>query len=405
MSEQQLIDKARRYLERLCTVKPNRRSGSPGNRQATEFFASVIETFGYEVDTTPFPCMDFIRGESRLTSGSREFEVHISPYSLPCEVHSRVVVVSTVGELERSECADRILLLKGEICTEQLMPKNFVFYNPDAHQRIYALLEGKHPAAVVTATARNPEGVGALYPFPLIVDGDFSIPTAYCTDHVGEAIAAEKDAVFRLRMEAQRIPSTAANVIATKNPKGQRKITQTAHIDAYEDTPGASDNASGTVVLMLLAELLAGYDGPLAIEIAALNGEDHYSAAGQMDYLARYQKDLDRTVLAVNIDDVGFVEGRTAYSSINCADALRSEAYRVFSDFEGLVEGEPWYNGDHMIFVQKGIPALAFTAEHMPELMKTVTHTERDTPDLIDCAKLVELARALEALIRTSRLV
>jgi len=177
---------------------------------------------------------------------------------------------------------------------------------------------------------------------------------------VGEAIAAEKDAVFRLRMDARRIPSTAANVIAAKNPEGRQQIVLTAHIDAYEDTPGASDNASGTVVLMLLAELLAGYDGPLAVEIAALNGEDHYSAAGQMDYLARYQNELDRTVLAVNIDDVGFVEGRTAYSSINCADALTREADRIFAGFEGLVEGEPWYNGDHMIFVQNGLPTPGF---------------------------------------------
>jgi aminopeptidase YwaD len=52
-----------------------------------------------------------------------------------------------------------------------------------------------------------------------------------------------------------------------------------------------------------------------------------------------------------------------------------------------------------MIFVQKDIPAIAFTAEHMPELMKTVTHTQLDTPDLIDCARLVELAQALEDFI------
>jgi len=50
--------------------------------------------------------------------------------------------------------------------------------------------------------------------------------------------------------------------------------------------------------------------------------------------------------------------------------------------------------------VQQGIPALAFTAELMPELMRTVTHTRRDTPELVDPARLVELARALEALIR-----
>jgi aminopeptidase YwaD len=156
---------------------------------------------------------------------------------------------------------------------------------------------------------------------------------------------------------------------------------------------------------MLTAELLASYSEPLAIEIVALNGEDHYSAAGQMDYLRCHQDDLERAVLAVNIDDVGYVKGATAYSTIDCPDTLQRIAIEVFSDFEGLIEGEPWYSGDHMIFVQKGVPALAFTAERMPELMETVTHTQRDTPELIDCAKLVELARALEALVRRFQFV
>jgi aminopeptidase YwaD len=151
---------------------------------------------------------------------------------------------------------------------------------------------------------------------------------------------------------------------------------------------------------MLTAELLASYCGPLGVEIVALNGEDHYSAAGQMDYLRRHEDELKQATLAVNIDDVGFVEGAISYSTIDCPDTLCREMIDIFSGYEGIVAGEPWYSGDHMIFVQKGIPALAFTAERMPELMEAVTHTQRDTPELIDCAKLVELARALAALIR-----
>ena len=395
-----LIDKARRYLETLCGVKPNRRTGSPGNRQATHFFASAIEPYGYDLDTTAFPCLDHVKGPARLTLGGRELEVFISPYSLACDVRAAVTIAATVEELAHCRCAGEILLLHGGICAEQLMPKNFVFYNPEHHQRIYALLEEKRPAAIITATARNPEAVGALYPFPLIVDGDFDIPTAYCTDRVGELVASRADGPVRLLMEARRVAAEASNVVARKNPAGDRRIVVSAHIDAYEDTPGASDNASGTVVLMLLAELLADYPGPLAIEIVAFNGEDHYSAAGQMDYLRRFRGSLDRVALAVNIDDVGYIEGRTAFSFIDCPEAVRRGAEAVFSASAGIIPGEPWYNGDHMIFVQQGIPALAFTAELMPELMRTVTHTRRDTPELVDPARLVELARALEALIR-----
>jgi aminopeptidase YwaD len=351
------------------------------------------------VDTAPFACLDYVRGEARLTGGGDDLPIHISPYSLPCSVSSPVTVVSTVEELERCRCADGILLLKGEICAEQLMPKNFAFYNPEHHQRIYGLLEDKRPAAIITATAKNPEMVGALYPFPLIVDGDFDIPSVYCTDRVGETVAARRDDQFRLQIDARRVPATASNVIARRPPLKERKIVLTAHLDAYEDSPGASDNASGTVTLLLAAELLAEHTCASTVEIAAFNGEDHYSAAGQMDYLRRYGSELAHAGLVVNVDDVGYVEGRTAYSFVECPEALRRKAIQAFAGFEDLTKGEPWYSGDHMIFVQKGVPAIAFTAEQMAELMRTVTHTKRDTPELIDCRKLVELAHALVELV------
>jgi len=52
-----------------------------------------------------------------------------------------------------------------------------------------------------------------------------------------------------------------------------------------------------------------------------------------------------------------------------------------------------------MIFVQHGKAAMAITAERFPELMATATHTPRDTPEIVDCDKLVEIAGALHSFI------
>ena len=379
----------------LCNVKPNRRTGSPGNREAADFFASIARELGYDVDARPFDCLDYFRGHSSLKTGDVAFDVFISPYSLGCDANGELVAVSSVEELEVSDSQEKILLMTGEICAEQLMPKNFVFYNPEHHKRIYALLEEKSPAGIITATVRKPEMVGALYPFPLIVDGDFDIPNVYCSDRVGEEMANRAGETFRLLIDSKRIPATANNVIARKNPQAERKIVVTAHIDAYEDTPGASDNASGTVVLLLLAEMLASYRGNLGIEIAAFNGEDHYSAAGQKDYLERYGDQFGRIVVAINIDGVGYKKGGTAYSTYSCPAEVEETADAVFGEAGGIIRGELWYSGDHMIFVQSGVPAVAFTAELIAELMATVTHTELDTPDLIDPNMLVNVAQAL----------
>ena len=80
---------------------------------------------------------------------------------------------------------------------------------------------------------------------------------------------------------------------------------------------------------------------------------------------------------------------------------MEKNAEGVFQQFDGLVHGEQWFNGDHMIFVQNLAPSMAFTAEYMPELMKSVTHTSADTPDLINCNKLVEVATSLNDLVRS----
>jgi aminopeptidase YwaD len=393
------VDKASTYLSTLCGVKPNRRTGSAGNREATEFFASSILQFGYEVDKTPFQCLDYVYGKSSLATDGNSFEINISPYSLGSDISADLITVSTIEELKSTKCKGKILLISGALCEEQLMPKNFVFYNPQHHQELYALLEDKGPAGIITATMHKPEQIGALYPFPLIVDGDFNIPNVFCTDIVGFEIAEKAGEFFELKIESSRIASIANNVIAHKNPRGGKKIVLTAHIDAYEDTPGASDNASGVVVLMLIAEMLADYQGNRCIEIAALNGEDHYSAGGQMDYLNRYGEEFKDILLAVNVDDVGFMKGKSAFSFYDCSPELQIDAKSCFNDFTGLVEGEQWFNGDHMIFVQNGVSSLAFTAEKMPELMATVTHTSLDTPEIIDPSKLVELALALSRLI------
>ena len=399
MSARRAAVKAERYLKTLCGVTPNRRTGSPGNREAVRFFAREVRRWGYRIDATPFPCMDHRAGKARLACGGRSFKVLTSPYTLGGDVAAELVAVSTDGELETCACRGAILLMRGALCAEQLMPKKFVFYNPDRHKRIYALLEEKRPAAIVAATGRNPDLVGALYPYPLIEDGDFDIPSAYCTAAEGRRIAALAGRAFRLRIDARRSPAKAWNVVARKSPGAAREIVLCAHIDAKEDTPGASDNAAGTAVLLLVAEMLRGYTGGLGVEIVALNGEDYYSAGGQMDYLRRYGGELDRIVVAVNIDDVGYVKGRSAYSLYGCPASIQRAAERAFGAYGGIRRGEPWYQGDHMLFVQKGRPAIAFTAERMRELMRKVTHTPADTPRIVDPRKLVEVAEALQAFV------
>jgi aminopeptidase YwaD len=356
------------------------------------------------VDDTPFACLDYSNNGAALAAGNDKdntFEVYVSPYSPACDVRAELISVSTPEGLANVDCGGKIVLLRGELCAEQLMPKNFVFYNPEHHQRMISLLERRRPAALITATEKKPEQAGALDPFPLIVDGDFEIPSVYCRNTTGDELADMQGKHVYLRIDTERKASQACNIIARLHGGAEKKVVLTAHIDAYEDSPGASDNGSGVAVLLLVAEMLSDYRGNYGIEIAALNGEDHYSVGGQMDYLHRYGEELSQILLTINIDDVGYQHGGTAYSFYECPSELERQTGEVFHRFAGLIPGEQWFSGDHMIFVQQQVPAMAFTAEYMPELMKTITHTTADTPDVLDYRKIVRLAEAMHALVRS----
>ena len=400
MNQKTLEDKTKHYIETLCTVQPNRRTGSKGNKQAITFFNNTIQQYGFKTDTTPFKSLDYICTHVSLQTKEKTFNIHVSPYSLGCNVKAELVIVRSLSELERCSCKGKILLMKDEICEEQLMPKNFVFYNPKHHKKIISVLENKKPAAIITATTKKPDQVGALYPFPLIEDGDFNIPNVFCTEKTGEEIVQNKNETFTLVIDAERIPTTASNVIAIKNPDAKEKIIICAHIDAYGNSPGASDNASGTAVLLLLAELLESYNGSYRLEIIAFNGEDHYTVGGQMDYLKRYGSDLKQIRIAINIDDVGYKKGRIAYSLYEINQDLAHKIQNVFDTYNVLTHGESWYQGDHMIFVQQHIPSIAITSENYKELMSTITHTQNDTPEHLDYQKILELAKALKELIQ-----
>lgn len=391
------VRQAAAWLDKLCVEIDSRRVGSAGNRAATDFFAATVARFGFQVAQPAFDCIDWRSEGVDLLVAGNAFNAFASPYSLGCAVRAPLVVASKVEELASADLTGQVLLLRGDIAKEQLMPKNFTFYNPDEHKHIIALLEQKNPLAIIAATGRNPELAGGVYPFPLIEDGDFDIPSVCMTDVEGEWLAAFAGQVVSLTSRATRIPSVGCNVVARKGDMA-RRIVFFAHIDAKAGTPGAIDNATGVVILLLLAELLADYDGSLGVEIVALNGEDYYAASGEMLWLAANEGRLHEILLGVNMDGVGYRHGKTAFSLYGCPPEMADSIRAVLAARASMVEGDAWYQSDHSLFVFNGVPALAFTSSEFTELWQEIAHTPGDMPEIVDVAHLTAAALGLRAL-------
>jgi len=397
-----LHQKSETYLQMLCSQIADRSVGSEGNRAATRYFEDMACSLGWDTETQEFDAMDWVDGGASLRCGDDSFRVNVSPYSLGCDVGGQLVSASSIDELERTNVTGKILLLHGEIVKEQLMPKNFVFYNPEEHQRIIYLLEIGAPLAIVCATGRNPSLAGGIYPFPLIEDGDFDIPSVYMTEEEGSRLLPNVGRIVQLNSKSRRVPGNGYNVIACKGKESGKRIVLTAHIDTKKGTPGAIDNASGVVVLLLLADLLRDYDGNKLIELVALNGEDYYAVPGQMLYVHQNQDRFQEILLNINIDGAGYKEGGSAFSFYGLPGEMENHAKDVIHNFDGIVEGSAWVQGDHSIFIQNGCPAMAVSSQWFTDHIDSqeITHTPKDNIDIVDPHKLVEIAHALDMFIR-----
>jgi len=402
MEKDKLYQKCVSYVKTLCEEITERSVGSEGNRRATSFFRKELFSLSWQTEMSELDVIDWEDGGATLQVADQSFNVLVSPYSPGCSVHAPLISASCLEELERREITGNILLLSGDIAKEQLMPKHFVFYNPEEHQNIIAHLEKKRPAAIISATGRNAALAGGVYPFPLIEDGDFDIPSVYTTEEEGKNLLSRIGKPAILQSRSTRIPAKAYNVIARKGKDMDKRIVITAHIDAKKGTQGAIDNATGVVTLLLLAELLKDYDGDRILEIVAFNGEDYYAAPGQMDYISKNQEHFENIVLNINIDGAGYKEGKSAFSFFDVPEVMRKVANDMLAKFDGITEGIQWPQGDHSIFIQQGCPAIAVSSQWLIEHIDSqdITHTPKDNIDIVDCRKVIEIAEALNWLIR-----
>lgn len=403
MPESPLIDKCASYINTLCGKIPERCVGTQGNRDATSFFRKTLSSFnGWHTEASEFDAFDWKDNGAMLLSDGHSFLVHASPYSIGCDVKAELVSASNIAELEALNARGKIIILHGEITKEQLMPKNFVFYNPVEHQQIVSSLEKSGASALVCATGRNSAIAGGVYPFPLIEDGDFDIPSVYMTEEEGKELLRLVGKTAHLRSIAERIPGKGYNVTGKKGETQSERIVISAHIDAKKGTPGAIDNATGVAVLLLLAELLENYQGNMQIEIVAFNGEDYYAVPGQMKYIEENQNKINSIVMNINIDGAGYKTGDSAFSLFGLPSELDRIVHDIIRQYPGISEGAPWPQGDHSIFVQMGRPAVAVSSKWFVDNMEsqTITHTKNDNPEIVDVSKLVEIAQALNTLIR-----
>lgn len=381
------------------TQYPDRHVGGEGNRAATTVFEARAHTAGASVHVKDFACIEWRREGASVEVDGVTHPLLVGPYSLACDATAPLVVATRVEDLESEAVSGAIVLICDGLAAGQIMPTNFTFYNPAEHRRIVAALAEFAPAGVIAATGRDPQMVGSQYPFPLFEDGDLDTPNSYCTDVEGEALRTHAGEHVRLRIDSWREPSTATHVVATLPGDLPGRIVVSAHIDSREGSPGALDNASGVVTLLLMMELLAGRSGLHSVEFVPFNGEDHYANPGELLWIAQNEGRFDDIVLGINIDDSGQAGAANHVSFYGCPPSVEAKVRAVMEPAERIEEGSPWAQGDHMILVMNDVPAIAVASSDMQRFMAEYAHSERDTIELADPELIARTARFLAEVV------
>ena len=372
--------------------------GTEANRKATDFLVSEAERMGYDVQSLPFKCIRWENGPSFLEREGNRVKIFAGPFSPAFDKWCDAVAVSSTQQLKRTRCEGKIVFLVDEIAKEPLMPLDYPFYFPDAHREIYALLDERKPVAIMAVTGKHPSN--GLEPFPLFDDANLKIPTGYLDSAAMEQVLAGKGKI-RLMIDSKTFPETGEQVVARKMAIGESKgkIAIFAHMDTAYGTPGALDNASGVAVMLAVMERLKNYAGPYDLEFIPFNGEDSPMVKGQISYLNQYGKETGNIRLGINVEAVGAKGSKTSVSAYNIGEDRQVWLDAEIAQFRTIERGPEWVDGDHSIFVFRGVPCLAITSSDVKEGAMSFSHTPQDTVEHLDRELLVEAANFIVELV------
>ncbi len=211
------------------------------------------------------------------------------------------------------------------------------------------------------------------------------------------------------------------NVIASFNPRAQKRIFFAAHWDTrpradYDKKenrntpiPGANDGASGVAILLELAQQLKMQPPQIGVDLILFDGED-YGREGHLEnyflgsrYFAEHNNNY-RPKYGILLDMVGDAQlnlPREAYSYKYLPQVVdkvwnlaRNLGYSEFEDRTGN-----FIDDDHVVLIKHGIPCIDIIDFAYPDQTHRYWHTLQDTPDKCSARSLETVGQVMLELI------
>jgi hypothetical protein len=387
------------HLKVLCEEIGPRLSGTPADERAVEYIAGHFRRCGAQVEVQDYACPSWECRATELTllapGGPQPIAAFAQTFTKSCDLEAELANVGTRHELDLApDLEGKILLLYGEAATGLAFNRNPTLLTAE-ERRARALIVVSPDETVSTKLIRDPF---------------LRLPAAAVSQSAGFKLRDNEGQRVRLRIDARRYPSTGHNVIGHVQGSRQGHIVVAAHYDTAADSPGATDNASGTAVVLELCELFAqqAQAGPgvprLGIDFIAYGAEEygrhgrHYGHGdnkGSAEYVRRYPDRVREARAVVEADCVGtaLVSPRlwhlTGWTSRQKEDILS-----VMRRFPRLIIGDQPARAPGP-FHLPGVPALTF----VNDFERLHIHTAQDTIDLMSPDELAFIAEVIAAAV------
>ena len=211
-----------------------------------------------------------------------------------------------------------------------------------------------------------------------------------------EALLAESEINASIALTLADLPSQ--NVIAEKKGPGNAVVVLGGHYDSVPGVSGANDNASGTAVLLAIAEILKEVDLRFTLRIIAFGSEELGLLGSQFYVQSLSDGELDKTKVMLNFDALG--TGAVSVFGNRDFTGLTSELAGEIGIDVAVTRGFSGGSSDFASFQSAGVPFLMFYADDFSRI-----HSDLDTLEFVEPELLAGVTAIATALLQKEEFV
>lgn len=376
-------DETWRNLLYLCDTCGHRFMGSPGYAQAADHVARQFRAYGLEnVGLEPFPVRGWRRGPASIAvlgDRARDVPCLALPYCVPCD---RELELFDLGAGTPEAIEQHKAEIQGKaVLVSSAMPPGDKRYIHRMEKYMRAQEAGAAAFLFVNASPGDMAITGGLPERGADIPG---VGLSYENGAMLSRLLEAEPLRVRLSVESESSPITSWNVAGEIPGSTLRDelIIVGGHLDSHDLCAGAADNASGIVLVMEAARVLAHLKGQLARTVRFVAfGVEELGLIGSGAYVQAHAEEMGRVQFMLNLD----VTGANIANDLALQSCPEQESYlsamgedmayalSVHTDFH------PY--SDHFAFVMAGVPAGALG--HRGESRKGYAHTTADTVDKV----------------------